>query len=53
MATVLEAENVKGNPRVRRIAKTLEYLSIYTLEVAYMDTPRQTETPKALRHRIT
>jgi hypothetical protein len=53
MATVLEAANVQGNsPHVRRIPKTLEYLRIYALEIAYVESLRQNETHRAFKHRV-
>jgi len=39
-------------PHVQRIPKTLEYLHIYALEMAYIDPPKQSETPGAFRQRL-
>jgi hypothetical protein len=44
----------RGNPsHVQRIPKRLEYLRIYALEMAYVEPPKQTEAPRALRRRFT
>jgi hypothetical protein len=39
-------------PHVRRIPKTLEYLRIYVLEMAYVNLPKQCESPRAFRQRV-
>jgi len=46
-------EAYKANPpQISRIPKTLEYLRIYAQEMAYINPPRDNESPKAFRQRI-
>jgi hypothetical protein len=43
----------RGNPpHVQRIPKSLEYLRIYALEMAYVEPQQQTEAPRAFRRRV-
>jgi hypothetical protein len=49
MASLLE----EGNPpHVQRIPKMLENVRIYAFEMAYVETPQQTEAPRAFRRRV-
>jgi hypothetical protein len=41
-----------NTPHVQRIPKTLEYLRIYALEIAYVHLPKQSETPKAFSQKV-
>jgi hypothetical protein len=43
----------RGNPRhVQRIPKSLEYLRIHALEMAYVEHPKQSESLRAFRTRL-
>jgi hypothetical protein len=43
----------RENPtHVQRIPKSLEYLRIYALEMAYIEPPQQSEAPRAFRARV-
>jgi hypothetical protein len=43
----------RGNSaRVQRTPKSLEYLRIYALEMAYVKPPQQSEAPRAFRRRV-